>query len=134
MAGYGCYCTTGWSHWVSISNYQEGCLPRWIVVHGSWCNGRSRESLIVGERLCGMNFSLVKLLFGIIAKLNAISFRNILYPSLYLVFLSCRNCVNKTVRMMLKSTLMSLAQSASIYSSANGTEQGKSTFPTQVKS
>jgi hypothetical protein len=82
MAGYGCYCTTGGNHWVSISNYQEGCLPQWIVIHGSWCNGLSRESLIVGERLCGTNFSLVKLLFGLIAKLNAISFRNILYPIL----------------------------------------------------
>jgi len=42
--------------------------------------------------------------------------------------------VNKIVKMILKLTLMSLEQSASIYSSVDGTEPGKPTFPTQVKS
>ena len=38
---------------------------------GSWCNERSREFLIVGELLCGMNFLILKLLNSMIEKLNS---------------------------------------------------------------
>jgi len=72
-----------------------------IGVYGSWCNGRSRESLIVGERMYGMNFSLLKPLFGIIAKLNVISFSNISYliliPPLLIVQELCeQDCEDDT--------------------------------------